>query len=61
MSRKRKSGFIYEGVDKKGIYRRCKFDYHKDREQLRKGTANAIAKQLKFENSKEMRNFIDQM
>lgn len=55
----RKGSFIYGGMGKDNIYRTCKFDYHKDNNILKPGTANAIAHSLKFNNVSEMKNFID--
>jgi hypothetical protein len=47
---------LYWGYGKDGIWRTCKFDYHKDSEILKAGTANAIAHTLKFKNVLEMKN-----
>ena len=44
----RMGSFIYGGIGKDGVYRTCKFDYHKDNEMLKPGTANSIAHSLKF-------------
>ncbi|CAB1249335.1 hypothetical protein ACFHWD_18915 [Clostridium sp. MT-14] len=55
----KKGSFIYGGIGNDGIYRTCKFDYHKDNDTLRPGTASAIAHSLKFKNVMEMKNFID--
>ncbi|MBU3157615.1 hypothetical protein LL037_25240 (plasmid) [Clostridium estertheticum] len=55
----RKGGFIYGGLGKDGIWRTCKFDYHKDNDTLRPGTANSIAHSLKFKDVEEMKKFID--
>jgi hypothetical protein len=55
----RKGSFIYGGIGKDGLYRTCKFDYHKDNDILKPGTANSIAHSLKFTNAEEMKSFID--
>jgi len=55
----RKGGFIYGGIGKDGIWRTCKFDYHKDNQILRPGTAKSIAHSLKFKDVEEMKKFID--
>jgi hypothetical protein len=52
-------GNLYEGIGRDGMFRKCTFHYHKDGEDLRKGTANAIAHQLGFKNSTEMKKYID--
>lgn len=54
----KKGSFIYGGIGKDGIWRTCKFDYHKDSETLKPGTANSIANSLKFTNVQEMKKFI---
>ncbi len=54
-----KGSNLYEGLGKDGVYRICKFDYHKDNDPVATGTANAIAKSLKFQNVEEMKQFID--
>lgn len=56
----RKGSFIYGGIGKDGIYRTCKFDYHRDNEMLKPGTANSIAHSLKFINTDEMKNFTNE-
>lgn len=55
----RRNSFIYGGIGKDGIYRTCKFDYHKDNDTLKPGTSNAIAHSLKFSNVEEMKKYID--
>jgi len=50
----KKGGFVYGGIGKDGIWRTCKFDYHKDNETLKPGTANSIAHSLKFKDVSEM-------
>ena len=50
----KKGGFVYGGIGKDGIWRTCKFDYHKDNETLKPGTANSIAHSLKFKDISEM-------
>jgi hypothetical protein len=54
-----KGSKIFEGFGKDGVYRTCKFDYHKDNDPVATGTANAIAKSLKFKNVEDMKTFID--
>lgn len=56
----KKGSSIYVGMGKDGIWRTCKFDYHKDGNQVATGTANAIAKALKFGNVDEMKRFCDE-
>jgi hypothetical protein len=55
----KKGSFIYGGIGKDGIWRTCKFDYHKDNEMLKPGKANSIAHSLKFNDVEEMKKFID--
>jgi len=59
MTPARKGGKLYDGLGKDGKPRKCTFHYHKDREELRKGTADAIARQLGFNNAMEMKEYID--
>jgi hypothetical protein len=54
----RKGSNVYDGIGKDGILRRCTFHYHKNREELRKGTAESIARQLGFKNAVEMQEYI---
>ncbi len=56
----RKGGNIYGGVGPDGVFRTCKFDYHKDREPVATGTAKAIAASLRFHDVAEMRAYLDQ-
>lgn len=51
---------LYSGYGKDGIYRTCKFDYHKDRDDVAKGTADQIAESLGFKNCAEMKKYIDE-
>lgn len=60
MEQLRKKGKMYGGFDNNGEYRQCKFDYHKDNEMLKPGTANAIAHSLGFQNVEEMKKYIDE-
>jgi hypothetical protein len=55
----KKGSNLYKGMGRDGIYRVCKFDYHKDNEIIKTGTSKAIALQLGFKNVKEMKEFID--
>lgn len=55
----RKGSFIYGGIGTDGVWRTCKFDYHKDNDILKPGTANSIAHSLKFKDVAEMKEFID--
>ena len=55
--KKRKNGFIYEGTGRDGKWRSAKFDYHKDRDVLRKGTALNIAQSLGFATLEEMKDY----
>lgn len=55
----RKGSSIYGGIGKDGIWRICKFDYHKDNDILKPGTANNIAQSLKFKNVLEMKEYIE--
>lgn len=55
----KKGSFVYIGIGKDGVKRTCKFDYHKDNDILKPGTANSIAKWLGFENVQKMKDFID--
>lgn len=54
-----KGSYIYEGIGKDGNWRRCKFDYHKDRDQIATGTAKSIATSLLFKDCQEMKEYID--
>lgn len=56
----RKGSNIYGGVGPDGVFRTCKFDYHKDREPVATGTAKAIAASLRFRDVAEMRAYLDQ-
>jgi hypothetical protein len=50
---------IYFGIGKDGIWRTCKFDYHKDKDPVATGTAKIIAASLKFNTVLEMKEYID--
>lgn len=55
----KKSSFIYGGIGKDGKWRTCKFDYHKDCDQIATGTGKSIATSLGFKDTAEMKEFID--
>lgn len=55
----KKSSFIYGGIGKDGVWRTCKFDYHKDNDMLKPGTSNSIAHSLKFKDVSQMKEFIE--
>ncbi len=55
----RKGSNIYGGVGPDGVFRTCKFDYHKDHEQVATGTAKVIAASLQFHDLAEMRAYLD--
>lgn len=55
----KKGSNIYMGMGRDGIWRTCKFDYHKDKDPVATGTAKAIAKALKFENVLQMKEYIE--
>lgn len=55
MEPQKKGSNLYTGIGLDGKWRTCKFDYHKKREEVLKGTADAIAKSLLFKNMKEMK------
>jgi len=59
MERKKRGSCIYLGIGKDGKFRNVKFDYHKDREILKPGTASQIRKSLLFESDKQMREYIN--
>jgi hypothetical protein len=54
-----KGSTIYFGIGRDGVWRTCKFDYHKDKDPVATGTAKIIATSLKFRNVLEMKDFID--
>ena len=56
----KKGSFIYGGMGKDGVWRTCKFDYHKDNEMLKLGIDSSIAHALKFKDSAEMKKFTDE-
>ncbi|WP_418792345.1 hypothetical protein [Phosphitispora sp. TUW77] len=59
MKPQQKGSNLYCGIGKDGIWRTCKFDYHKDRDVIASGTAKAIANSLKFSNVLEMKEYIE--
>jgi hypothetical protein len=61
MERKRKGGNIYAGMGRDGQYRTCKLDFHSNGTPVSKGVADKIAEDLKFKDSKELRDCIDGM
>lgn len=54
-----KGSNIYMGIGRDGIWRTCKFDYHKNKAPVASGTAKVIATSLKFKNVLEMKEYID--
>jgi len=59
MKPQQKGSTLYCGIGKDGIWRTCKFDYHKDRDIIASGTAKAISNSLKFNNVLEMKEYIE--
>ncbi len=59
MEPQKKGSNLYAGIGLDGQWRTCKFDYHKGREEVLKGTANAIAKSLLFRNVEEMKRYME--
>jgi hypothetical protein len=55
-----KGSYIYEGIGPDGKFRRCRFDYHKDRDQVATGTGKSIATALLFKDCLEMKEYIHQ-
>jgi hypothetical protein len=55
MMPQKKGSNLYVGIGPDGQWRTCKFDYHKGRDGVLKGTADAIAKSLLFRNVTEMK------
>ena len=55
----KKGSNLYVGIGPDGQCRTCKFDYHKGRDEVLKGTADAIAKSLLFKNVEEMKRYIE--
>ena len=55
----KKGSNLYVGIGPDGKWRTCKFDYHKGRDPVLKGSAQAIAKSLLFKNVKEMKKYMD--
>lgn len=53
-----KDSNIYFGIGRDGIWRTCKFDYHKDKAPVAAGTAKVIATSLKFTNILELKEYI---
>lgn len=54
-----KGSTIFCGLGRDGVWRTCKFDYHKDRDTVATGTAKAIASSLKFQTVQEMKEYIE--
>lgn len=54
-----KGSTIYLGIGRDGIWRTCKFDYHKDKDPVAMGTAEVIATSLKFNTVIDMKEYID--
>lgn len=54
----KKGSFIYGGIGKDGKWRTCKFDYHKDHNQIATGTGKSIAISLGFKDTSDMKDFI---
>jgi len=54
-----KGSTIYLGIGRDGIWRACKFDYHKDKDPIATGTAKIIATSLKFNTVLELKEYID--
>jgi hypothetical protein len=50
----------YTIVGRDGIWRTCKFDYHKDKEPVTTGTAKIIVTPMKFRSVLDMKEYIDQ-
>ncbi len=59
MMPQKKGSNLYVGIGPDGHWRTCKFDYHKGRDEIFKGTADAIAKSLLFKNVEEMKRYIE--
>ncbi len=59
MKPQKKGSNLYLGIGPDGQWRTCTFDYHKGREEVLKGTAEAIAKSLLFKNVAEMKKYIE--
>ncbi len=57
----KKGSSIYGGIGKDGVWRTCKFDYHKDNDNVSTGTAKAIALSLEFKDIEEMKSFLDNL
>lgn len=55
----RKGGTIYGGIGPDGVFRTCKFDYHKDRDIVASGTTRSIATSLGFCSVQDMKDYID--
>jgi hypothetical protein len=53
-----KGSNIYFGISRDGIWRTCKFDYHKEKDPVVKGSAKVIATSLKFNNVLEMKEYM---
>jgi len=59
MKPQQKGSTLYCGIGRDGIWRTCKFDYHKDSDIIASGTAKAIANALKFNNVLEMKEYLE--
>ena len=55
----KKGGNLYGGIGHDGIWRTCKFDYHKGRDIVATGTANVIAKSLGFKNVHDLKEYFN--
>ena len=55
----KKGSNLYVGIGPDGQWRTCKFDYHKGRDEVLKGTADAIAKSLLFKNAEDMKRYME--
>ncbi len=55
----KKGGNLYGGIGPDGLWRTCKFDYHKGRDMVATGTADVIAKSLGFRNVQYMKEYIE--
>ena len=59
MDRKHKDGKIYVGMGNDGVYRTCKLDFHTNSTQVATGTAEKMAKDLGFKNTRELKDYMD--
>ena len=58
MEPQKKGSNLYAGIGPDGQWRTCKFDYHKGREEVLKGSRR-IAKSLLFRNVEEMKRYME--